>query len=103
VAPPTTKETQLSRARWLLVGALAGCWLLAGCGGDDGGGEAAATTVATTAATSTTSGASSSSEAPTTTAGFDGVLIEATVNGDNVQTASRRVRIDRGQKVRIRV
>jgi FtsP/CotA-like multicopper oxidase with cupredoxin domain len=103
VAPPTTKETQLSRARWLLVGALAGCWLPAGCGGDDGGGEAAATTVATTAATSTTSGASSSSEAPTTTAGFDGVLIEATVNGDNVQTASRRVRIDRGQKVRIRV
>jgi sirohydrochlorin ferrochelatase len=102
VSPPTTKETQLSRARWLPVGVLAGCCLLAGCGGDDGGGGAAATTVATTAA-STTGAATSSSEATTTAAGFDGVLIEATVTGDNVETASRRVRIDRGQKVRIRV
>jgi FtsP/CotA-like multicopper oxidase with cupredoxin domain len=91
----------LTCARWLLVGVLAG-GLLAGCGGDDDQG-AAATTVATTAATSTSAGASTSSEATTTTAGFAGVLIEATVTGDKVETASRRVRIDRGQKVRIRV
>jgi hypothetical protein len=31
------------------------------------------------------------------------VLVEATVTGDKVETASRWVRIDRGQKVRIRV
>jgi heme/copper-type cytochrome/quinol oxidase subunit 2 len=85
--------------RWLVVGTVAGC-LVAGCGGDDGDQEAAATTVATT---STTTGASTGSQATTTTAGFSGVLIEATVTGDKVETASRRVRIDRGQKVRIRV
>jgi FtsP/CotA-like multicopper oxidase with cupredoxin domain len=92
----------LPRVRWLVVGMVAGC-LVAGCGGDDGDQEAAATTVATTAATSTTTGASTGSQATTTTAGFSGVLIEATVTGDKVETASRRVRIDRGQKVRIRV
>jgi FtsP/CotA-like multicopper oxidase with cupredoxin domain len=92
----------LTRVRWLVVGTVAGC-LVAGCGGDDGDQEAAATTVATTAATSTTTGASTGSQATTTTAGFSGVLIEATVTGDKVETASRRVRIDRGQKVRIRV
>jgi FtsP/CotA-like multicopper oxidase with cupredoxin domain len=92
----------LTRVRWLAVGMVAGC-LVAGCGGDDGDQEAAATTVATTAATSTTTGASTGSQATTTTAGFSGVLIEATVTGDKVETASRRVRIDRGQKVRIRV
>jgi FtsP/CotA-like multicopper oxidase with cupredoxin domain len=85
----------LPRVRWLVVGMVAGC-LVAGCGGDDGDQEAAATTVATT-------GASTGSQATTTTAGFSGVLIEATVTGDKVETASRRVRIDRGQKVRIRV
>jgi FtsP/CotA-like multicopper oxidase with cupredoxin domain len=84
----------LTRVRWLVVGTVAGC-LVAGCG-DDGDQEAAATTVATT-------GASTGSQATTTTAGFSGVLIEATVTGDKVETASRRVRIDRGQKVRIRV
>jgi hypothetical protein len=87
--------------RWLVVGPVAGC-LVAGCGGDDGDQGAAATTVAT-ATTSTTTGDSTSSQATTTTAGFSGVLIEATVTGDKVETASRRVRIDRGQKVRIRV
>jgi FtsP/CotA-like multicopper oxidase with cupredoxin domain len=92
----------LTRVRWLVVGTVAGC-LVAGCGGDGGDQEAAATTVATTAATSTTTGASTGSQATTTTAGFSGVLIEATVTGDKVETASRRVRIDRGQKVRIRV
>jgi heme/copper-type cytochrome/quinol oxidase subunit 2 len=92
-------------ARWrrLLVGVLAGCCLLAGCGGDDNDTQAAATTVATTAATSTSVGPSSSSRATTTTAGFSGVLVQATVTGDNVQTASRRVRVDIGEKVRIRV
>ena len=89
----------MTRVRWLVVGTVAGC-LVAGCGGDDGDQEAAATTVATT---STTTGASTGSQATTTTAGFSGVLIEATVTGDKVETASRRVRIDRGQKVRIRV
>jgi len=89
----------LPRVRWLVVGMVAGC-LVAGCGGDDGDQEAAATTVATT---STSTGASTGSQATTTTAGFSGVLIEATVTGDEVETASRRVRIDRGQKVRIRV
>jgi FtsP/CotA-like multicopper oxidase with cupredoxin domain len=93
----------LSRSRWLLAGVLAGCCLLAGCGDDGGGGGAAATTVATTAATSTSAGPSSSTRETTTTAGFSGVLVEARVTGDSVQTASRRVRIDRGQKVRIRV
>jgi FtsP/CotA-like multicopper oxidase with cupredoxin domain len=92
----------LTRVRWLVVGMVAGC-VVAGCGGDDGDREAAATTVATTAATSTTTGASTGSQATTTTAGFSGVLIEATVTGDKVETASRRIRIDRGQKVRIRV
>ena len=89
----------MPRVRWLVVGMVAGC-VVAGCGGDDGDQEAAATTVATT---STTTGASTGSQATTTTAGFSGVLIEATVTGDKVETASRRVRIDRGQKVRIRV
>jgi hypothetical protein len=89
----------LPRVRWLVVGMVAGC-LVAGCGGDDGDQEAAAITVATT---STSTGASTGSQATTTTAGFSGVLIEATVTGDKVETASRRVRIDRGQKVRIRV
>ena len=89
----------MTRVRWLVVGMVAGC-VVAGCGGDDGDQEAAATTVATT---STTTGASTGSQATTTTAGFSSVLIEATVTGDKVETASRRVRIDRGQKVRIRV
>jgi hypothetical protein len=88
----------LTRVRWLVVGTVAGC-LVAGCGGDDGDQGAAATTVTT----STTTGDSTSSQATTTTAGLSGVLIEATVTGDKVETASRRVRIDRGQKVRIRV
>ena len=79
------------------------CCLLAGCGGgDDGGEQAASTTVTTVAATSTTE-PSSTSEAPTTTEGFAGTVIEAKVTGSTVETASRRVRVDRGEKVRIRV
>ena len=94
------KEAQLSRSRWLVVvGLLAVGCLLGGCGGDDGGGGAAATTVAT----STSGAATSSSEAASTTAGFSGVLVEAKVTGSNVQTASQRVRVDLGQKVRIQV
>jgi sirohydrochlorin ferrochelatase len=70
----------LTRVRWLVVGMVAGC-VVAGCGGDDGDQEAVATTVATT---STTTGASTGFQATTTTAGFSGVLIEATVTGDKV-------------------
>jgi hypothetical protein len=88
----------LSRSRWLVVvGVLAVGCLLAGCGGDDEGGGAAATTVATTATTSTSGAATSS------TAGFSGVLVEAKVTGSNVETASKRVRVDLGQKVRVQV
>jgi hypothetical protein len=90
----------LTRARWLVVVLAVGC-LLGGCGGDNGGG-AAATTVATTAATPTSGGAATTSGA-STTAGFSGVLVEAKVTGNNVQTANRRVRVDLGQKVRIQV
>ena len=88
----------MSRSRWLVVvGVLAVGCLLAGCGGDDEGGGAAATTVATTATTSTSGAATSS------TAGFSGVLVEAKVTGSNVETASKRVRVDLGQKVRVQV
>jgi hypothetical protein len=95
----TAKEAQLSRSRWLVVvGMLAVGCLLGGCGGNDEGGGAAATTVATTVATST-----SSTEAASTTAGFSGVLVEAKVTGSSVETASKRVRVDLGQKVRVQV
>jgi FtsP/CotA-like multicopper oxidase with cupredoxin domain len=87
----------------LVPGLLLCCLLLAGCGGgDDGGEQAASTTVTTVAATSTTE-PSSASEAPTTTEGFAGTVIEAKVTGSTVETASRRVRVDRGEKVRIQV
>ena len=90
----------MARWRQALVGVLACCCLFAGCGGGDNETQAAATTVA---ATSTSIGPSSSSRATTTTAAFSGVLVEATVTGSNVETASRRIRVDIGQKVRIRV
>ena len=86
----------MTRARWLVVVLAVGC-LLGGCGGDNGGGAAA-----TTVATSTSGGAATTSGA-STTAGFSGVLVEAKVTGNNVQTANRRVRVDLGQKVRIQV
>ena len=75
---------------------------LAGGGGDAGGAPPASARVTPVAATSTTE-PSSTSGAPTTTAGFAGTVIEAKVTGSTVETASRRVRIDLGEKVRIRV
>ena len=85
----------MTRSRWLVVVPLAACCLVGGCGGDDDGGAAAAT--------STGGGATSTTGAASTTAGFSGVLVEAKVTGNNVETASRRVRVDLGQKVRVRV
>jgi hypothetical protein len=92
----------LTRSRWLVMVPLAVCCLAGGCGGDDGGG-AAATTVATSAATSTSGGATTTTGAASTTAGFSGVLVQAKVTGDNVETASRRVKVGLGQKVRVQV
>jgi hypothetical protein len=92
----------LTRSRRLVVVLLAVCSLAGGCGGDDGGG-AAATTVATSAATSTSGGATSTTGAASTMAGFSGVLVQAKVTGNDVETASRRVRVDLGQKVRVQV
>jgi hypothetical protein len=93
----------MTRPRHVVPGLML-CWVLvAGCGGgDDNAGQAATTTATTLAATSTSEGPSTS-EAPTTTAGFSGTLIEAKVTGSKVETASRRVRVDRGERVRIRV
>ena len=89
----------MSRSRRLVVGVLAVCCLLGGCGGGDEGGG----TAATTAATSTSSGGATSSTEAASTAGFSGVVVEAKVTGNQVETASRRVRIDLGQKVRVHV
>jgi hypothetical protein len=89
----------VTRSRRLVVGLLAVCCLLGGCGGGDEGGGTATTTVAT----STSGGATSSTGAASTTAGFSGVVVEAKVTGNQVETASRRVRIDLGQKVRVQV
>lgn len=88
------------RSRRLVPGVLAVCCLLGGCGGGDKGDGAAATTVATS---TSAGGATSSTEAASTTAGFSGVVVEAKVTGNQVETASRRVRIDLGQKVRVQV
>jgi heme/copper-type cytochrome/quinol oxidase subunit 2 len=92
----------MARWRWLLACLLISGAALAGCGGDDGGGAAATTTVASTT-TSTSAEPTSTAEPTTTTAGFSGTLIEAKVTGDEVEVASRRVRVSRGEQVRIRV
>jgi hypothetical protein len=92
----------MTRSHRSVVLLAVGC-LLAGCGGDGGEGDAAATTATTVAATSTTAATTTSGEATTTTEGFSGTLIEVRVTGDRVDTASRRVRVDRGATVRIRV
>jgi hypothetical protein len=93
----------MARSRRLVACLMITCWLLAGCGGDDGGEAAGATTTVASATTSTTGQPSSTAEAATTTAGFSGTLIEVKVTGDEVDTASRRVRVSRGGEVRIRV
>jgi FtsP/CotA-like multicopper oxidase with cupredoxin domain len=93
----------MARSHRLVVLLAVGC-LLAGCGGDGGDGDAAPTTATTLAATSTTAATITSGQVTTTTTeGFSGTLIEVRVTGDRVDTASRRVRVDRGATVRIRV
>jgi heme/copper-type cytochrome/quinol oxidase subunit 2 len=87
----------MARWRLLLACLLISGGVLAGCGGDDDGGGAAGATT-TVASTTTTS-----AEPTTTTAGFSGTLIEAKVTGSEVDTASRRVKVSRGDKVRIQV
>jgi heme/copper-type cytochrome/quinol oxidase subunit 2 len=78
--------------------------VLAGCGGDDdGGGAAGATTTVASTTTTTSAEPTSTAEPTTTTAGFSGTLIEAKVTGSKVDTASRRVKVSRGDKVRIQV
>jgi hypothetical protein len=93
----------MARPRHVVPGLLFCCVLLAGCGGGDDGEEAAATTTVSTAAATSTTGAPETSEASTTTEGFSGTVVEATVTGSDVETASRRVRVDLGEQVRIRV
>jgi FtsP/CotA-like multicopper oxidase with cupredoxin domain len=85
--------------RGVIAGLLVLGWLVAGCGGN-GGGEAATTT---TAATTSTTTATTTSNATTTTAAFAGKLIEVRVAGGKVETAQRRVRVSRGDRVRIQV
>jgi hypothetical protein len=94
----------MTRPRYVVPCLILGGVLVAGCGGgDDDGGQAAAATTATTVAATTTTEAPSTGGETTTTAGFSGTVIEAKVTGDKVDTASRRVRVDRGERVRIRV
>ena len=93
----------MARWRWLLAALSISGGVLAGCGGDDDGGGAAATTTVASTTTTTSAEPTSTEEPTTTTAGFSGTLIEAKVTGDQVDTASRRVRVSRGEKVRIQV
>jgi heme/copper-type cytochrome/quinol oxidase subunit 2 len=93
----------MARWRWLLACLLISGGVLAGCGGDDDGGAAGATTTVASTTTTTSAEPTSTAEPTTTTAAFSGTLIEAKVTGDQVDTASRRVKISRGEKVRIQV
>jgi hypothetical protein len=93
----------MARCRWLLACLLISGGVLAGCGGDGGGGAAGATTTVASTTTTTSAEPTSTGEPTTTSAGFSGTLIEAKVTGDRVDTASRRVRVSRGEKVRIQV
>ena len=88
--------------RRVLAGLFLACLLIAGCGGNDDG-QAAGTTGAATSSPPSTTGPTSTSEATTTTAGFAGTLIRVTVSGGRVETAERRVRVDRGEQVRLQV
>jgi FtsP/CotA-like multicopper oxidase with cupredoxin domain len=87
--------------RRVIAGLVVLGWLVAGCGGN-GGGEAASTTTAATTTTSATT-ATSTGDAATTTAGFAGKLVQVRVAGGKVETAQRRVRVSRGDRVRIQV
>jgi FtsP/CotA-like multicopper oxidase with cupredoxin domain len=91
----------MAHRRRVIAGLFVLGWLVAGCGGN-GGGEAASTT---TAATTTTSAptATTTGDATTTTAGFAGKLVQVRVAGGKVETAQRRVRVSRGDRVRIQV
>ena len=94
----------MARWRLLLACLLISGGVLAGCGGDDdGGGAAGATTTVASTTTTTSAEATSTAEPTTTTEGFLGTVIEAKVTGDQVETASRRVGVSRGEKVRIQV
>jgi type IV secretory pathway TrbL component len=88
--------------RRVIAGLLVLGWLVAGWGGD-GGGEAASTTTAATTSTTTASATATTSGVTTTTAGFAGKLIQVRVAGGKVETAQRRVRVSRGDRVRIQV
>ena len=90
----------MAHRRHLIAGLVVlGC-LVAGCGGD-GGGEATTTVAATT--TTSPAGPRTTGEVATTTAGFSGTLIQVRVSGGKVQTAERRVRVARGDRVRVQV
>jgi hypothetical protein len=91
---------------WLrraLAGLFLACLLVAGCGGDDGGRQAAGTSGAPTSSPTSTAEPTSTTRATTTTAGFAGTLIEVRVSGGKVDTAERRVGVERGERVRIQV
>jgi hypothetical protein len=91
----------MAHRRRVIAGLFVLGWLVAGCGGN-GGGEAASTTTAATTTTSATT-ATSTGDATTTTAGFAGKLVQVRVAGGKVETAQRRVRVSRGDRVRIQV
>ena len=84
---------------WLLIA----CWVAAGCGAGDGQEPSADPTTTTTSATTSPAASTATAGATTTTAGFAGTLIEVRVSGGKVDTAERRVRVDRGERVRIQV
>jgi FtsP/CotA-like multicopper oxidase with cupredoxin domain len=72
-----------------------------GCAGDGPARSAATTGAPPTAAPTTTAGATTT-RAPTTT-GPQATVIRVRVGGGEVQTASDRVRVRRGQRVRLEV
>jgi FtsP/CotA-like multicopper oxidase with cupredoxin domain len=91
----------MAHRRRVIAGLFVLGWLVAGCGAN-GGGEAASTTTAAATTTSATT-ATSTGDAATTTAGFAGKLVQVRVAGGMVETAQRRVRVSRGDRVRIQV
>jgi hypothetical protein len=97
------KEESMACLRRVIAGLVLACWLVAGCGGDESSGQAATTSASSTSSPSATAEPASTSEATTTTAGFAGTLIEARVAGGTVETAERRVSVQRGEQVRIQV